>query len=71
MITRTIPEETREFSSLVMSIDSIQCQGVQIRKMAEVKAPPLPDEYEAMFADTVKDIKEIVMKIRGTRVYSV
>jgi hypothetical protein len=34
--------------------------------MADVRAPPLPEEYEAMFTDTVKDIKEIVMKIRGT-----
>ena len=32
--------------------------------MADVKVPALPDEYEAMFNDTVKDIKEIVMKIR-------
>lgn len=32
--------------------------------MTDVKVPALPDEYEAMFNDTVKDIKEIIMKIR-------
>ena len=30
-----------------------------------LKVPALPDEYEAMFGDTVKDVKDIVMKIRG------
>lgn len=30
-----------------------------------LKVPPLPDEYEVMFNDTIKDVKEIVMKIRG------
>lgn len=35
--------------------------------MADVKVPALPDEYEAMFNDTVKDVKEIVMKIRGKK----
>ena len=36
--------------------------------MADVKVPALPEEYEAMFNDTVKDIKEIVMKIRGNNI---
>lgn len=30
-----------------------------------LKLQALPDEYEAMFNYTVKDIKDIVMKIRG------
>ena len=34
--------------------------------MADVlKVPALPDEYEGMFNDTIKDVKDIVMKIRG------
>lgn len=37
--------------------------------MTDVRVPPLPDEYEAMYLDTIKDLKEIVMKIRGTWYY--
>lgn len=40
--------------------------GTRIHKMAEVRLPPLPDEYDAMFQDSMKEMKETVMKIRGT-----
>jgi hypothetical protein len=33
--------------------------------MSEVRLPPLPDEYDVMFQDSMKEMKEIVMKIRG------
>lgn len=33
--------------------------------MSDVKLSALPEEYEVMFNDTIKDIKEIVIKIRG------
>lgn len=33
--------------------------------MADVRLPPLPDEYDAMYNDAMKEMKEIVMKIRG------
>lgn len=33
--------------------------------MADVRLPPLPDEYDAMYSDALKDMKDIVMKIRG------
>lgn len=50
-----------------MSVESIQNQRVrgQLSQMTDVKVPALPEEYEAMFADTVRDVKDIVMKIRG------
>lgn len=35
--------------------------------MTDFRVPPLPDEYEAMYWDSVKEMKATVMKIRGTQ----
>lgn len=32
---------------------------------SDIRVPPLPEEYEAMYNDAIKDMKDIVMKIRG------
>ena len=61
-------DSIKNFSSFVMSIrigfpGSSHSEAVHMSEA--LKVPPLPDEYEAMFNDTIKDVKEIVMKIRG------